>query len=325
MSCESCDCKIYRGCRGPIGPRGSTGPTGPQGTQGDVGPTGAQGTQGDIGPTGPQGTQGEVGPTGAQGTQGDVGPTGAQGSQGEVGPTGAQGTQGDIGPTGIQGNVGPTGPQGTQGDVGPTGIQGNVGPTGDQGIQGNVGPTGDQGIQGNVGPTGPAGPAGSTSLSYFGKGNVSLTSDFSFYSLGFANGTSLDLLSSGGALPSNLQNGIYFRAPVSGTLRNLRIGYMCEPTSLSQTVRCNVDVYTATGTDGINVGVPSFSVVAFSTAGTQLSTSTSVQTYSAASNTTFTANVNAGDYIMLVATLSATLGTGTYNDNVTIAAGLELV
>lgn len=174
------------------------GPQGPQGVQGAQGAQGARGPQGIQGVAGVQGPKGDQGAQGIQGPAGPQGPAGAQGPIGAQGPAGAPGKDGtslyieDVYPTlaalrnaipagnnkmymveadrecyiwseiendwasvgKLQGPEGPQGPEGKQGVQGPKGDTGAQGPQGEQGIQGI------QGVQGAIGPEGPQGPAG---------------------------------------------------------------------------------------------------------------------------------------------------------------------
>jgi hypothetical protein len=108
-------------------------------SQGPAGATGAQGAQGPQGAVGATGATGAQGPAGATGAQGPAGATGAQGPAGSTGATGAQGPAGSTGATGAQGPAGATGATGAQGAMG---AQGNNGPQGPTGAQGATGPAG---------------------------------------------------------------------------------------------------------------------------------------------------------------------------------------
>jgi len=178
------------GNTGPTGPTGVGGPTGP--ASGPTGPTGATGSASTVaGPTGPTGTTGATGPTGATGAGGPTGPaSGPTGPTGDLGPTGPTGAPslvaGPTGPTGASGPTGAGGPTGpASGPTGPTGAGGATGPTGSAGANGATGPTGfgPTGPTGTTGPTGATGPTGSSGLSDGSKGQITVSSGGSVWTI----------------------------------------------------------------------------------------------------------------------------------------------
>jgi len=101
-------------------------------------------------------SNGPTGATGSSGTNGSNGVTGATGPTGAAGPTGVTGPTGGSGPTGTTGSNGVTGPTGASGS---NGINGATGSTGNNGATGPTGSAGSNGSNGAIGPTGPGGPA----------------------------------------------------------------------------------------------------------------------------------------------------------------------
>jgi hypothetical protein len=184
----------------------SEGPAGATGAQGAQGPQGAPGATGAQGPIGPNGAAGAAGATGAQG------PAGATGATGAAGATGATGAQGPAGATGAAGSVGATGATGAQGPAGATGAQGSIG------------------AQGNTGATGSAGPAGATGPA--GLSANSFTSSFTIDNPGSDAGTTFyftpNLTPPGNFLgQTSYQNGPaanFMVAPASCTMKALNIG-----------------------------------------------------------------------------------------------------
>jgi hypothetical protein len=159
------------GPTGDTGPTGMTGPTGQTGSTGPTGPTGETGSTGMTGSTGETGSTGQTGSTGMTGVTGPTGPTGPLGAPGEqgwtgdIGPTGMTGPTGQTGSTGMTGPTGQLGPPGVQGNSGATGMTGTTGPTGQNGFTGatgSTGPLGPPGVQGNSGATGTTGPTGAS-------------------------------------------------------------------------------------------------------------------------------------------------------------------
>jgi len=136
---------------------GPTGATGSSGTNGVNGTTGATGPTGVAGSTGATGSNGATGATGSNGATGATGATGTNGSNGATGATGATGTNGSNGATGATGAAGTNGSNGATGATGATGTNGSNGATGATGAASIV--PGPMGSTGAAGPTGPGGPA----------------------------------------------------------------------------------------------------------------------------------------------------------------------
>ena len=213
-------------------------PAGPEGAGGATGPTGP------VGPTGPAGPQGVAGIDGEKGPVGDAGPIGATGAAGPIGVTGEAGPTGPAGIAGVEGirgEAGPRGPRGIDGVQGAPGPAGAIGATGPVGVIGAAGATGVEGAQGAVGPD--------------GKGSI-VRSPRQLFVTGVIAARS----SEGGSVSITVGGqtaGIDYRVPATGQWILIPVS-VAAPATAGRAIE-------VIGTEGVEVGERSLSVVGLST------------------------------------------------------------
>lgn len=238
-----------------------------------------------------------------------TGPTGPSGEPGEIGNSGPTGSTGPVGEPGEATNTGATGPFGPTGSTGPTGLSGESTNTG---CTGPTGPT--------DGPTGPQGPTGASNSSTIipyssgvvGGGTASLIRGASDTSgdpaaggvIGFGNHF-ITFFSSTGPLSisgAQLLHEYGFTSPRTGTIRYLYVTLSGITDSNTGNYNINTSIFIGreAGTNARIYNETPLKTVMNLSSGTSNATRR-------ISNTGTTVNVNAGEQVLLVSYINATV------------------